>query len=382
MRIAVIAHHRHPVAAPFMGGLEAYTHALVLGLMERGHDVMLFAPGDSDPALPLDPLVPRHTEAEFAQSGPHDAAALNAHVDAAFAAALERIAAGRFDAVHNDSLHRYPPRFARRDRQPMLTALHVPPFDALHRAVKESAGPWCGFTVTSQAQARVWWPEGPPPQAWVVPNGIDLSLWPTGQGLRSGAVWAGRITPNKGTHLAAAAAIAAGVPLTLCGPVEDAGYFARRVRPLLRDGVHHVGHVGQAQLAAHLSRAAVALFTPLWNEPFGLAAIEAMACGTPVAALGSGATAEVVGEAGAVVPIRFLDSAADLDPAEEPALIAALAAAIRQAMAVPPGRPRARVEALFTHARMLDRIEDLLARLIAARDAPAPPVAYPSIELP
>ena len=379
MRIAVLGHHRHPIAPPFMGGMEAYTHALVRGLLDRGHDVTLFAPADSDPALPLDPLVVRHAGAPVGEADPQAAAARVAHLDAAYVGAMDRIAAGGFDIVHNDSLHPHPPRRALRDRQPMLTALHVPPFDALHRAVLDSAGPWCGFTVTSDAQRRTWWPGAAPAQAWVVPNGIDPALWPAGQGQgqgpRSGAVWAGRITPNKGPHLAAAAAIAAGVPLTLCGPVEDAGYFAARVRPLLGGSVRYLGHLGQPQLAAQLSRAAVALFTPLWNEPFGLTAIEAMACGAPVAALGSGGAVEVVGDAGAVVPVRFLNSAADLDPAEEPLLVAALASAIGRAMAIPPHVPQARVAALFTQARMLDRIEALMARLIAARDAPAVPRA-------
>ena len=135
--------------------------------------------------------------------------------------------------VHNNAMHRYPPRLARAHRLPTLTSLHVPPFDALRRAVHESDAPWSLFSVTSAKQRASWWPDGAPAAADVVHNGIDLSAWPFSPRGGNGAAWAGRIAPNKGTHFAVTAAQFAAVPLTIYGPVEDAAYFDRLVRPYL-----------------------------------------------------------------------------------------------------------------------------------------------------
>ena len=98
------------------------------------------------------------------------------------------------------------------------------------------------------------------------------------------------------------------------------------------------------------------LFTPCWDEPFGLVAAEAMACGLPVAAIDMGAAREVVGEAGCFAA---------------PDDVAGLAAAIPQAMAIPRSVPRARVERLFTRDRWLDRCEALYEEVRAAKRAAA-----------
>ncbi len=99
-----------------------------------------------------------------------------------------------------------------------------------------------------------------------------------------------------------------------------------------------------------LGRASLFVFTPCWDEPFGLVAAEAMACGLPVAAFDMGAAREVVGDAGRFAP---------------PGDVAALATAMREAMAIPPDVPRDRVQRLFTHDRWLDRCEALYRTVIA-----------------
>ena len=65
LRIAVIGHLRHPITRPFMGGMEAHTWHLVRGMQARGHEVVLFASGDSDPGLPLHPVIPRHYDLDY-----------------------------------------------------------------------------------------------------------------------------------------------------------------------------------------------------------------------------------------------------------------------------------------------------------------------------
>ena len=344
MRIALLAHVRQPIAEPFMGGMEAHSWHLAAGLMARGHDVVLFASGDSDPRFMLDPVLDEHYERTFRWAEHRGSAPLIAHVDAGYAGACDRIAAGGFDVVHNNSLHRFPLQRAHADAVPTVTSLHVPPFDALHWFVKESAGPVHRLTVTSAGQLHAWWPNGSPAEASILYNGIDPAAWPFRTDGDGSAVWCGRITPNKGTHLAVEAAQRSGIALTLFGAIEEPEYWETLVKPAIGDGIRYGGHLHAAALASELSRASVFLFTPCWDEPFGLVAIEAMACGLPVASIDRGAAREVIAEAGAFAP---------------PDDAAGLAEAIPSAMAICRHVPRRRVMELFTRDIWLDGCERL-----------------------
>ncbi|KTS19619.1 glycosyl transferase family 1 [Methylobacterium indicum] len=365
MRIALLAHLRHPIAPPFAGGLEAYCWHLAEGLTARGHDVVLFASGDSDPRFSLDPVSPVHHEKRFPGLEHRGDAGLRAHVDAAYAAALDRIAAGGFDVVHNNSLSRLPLERRRTSTVPTLTSLHAPPYDALRWFVHDSPSPTHRLTATSSAHLAAWWPDGPPPEASVLPNGIDPAAWPFGANGDGSAAWSGRLTPVKGAHHAIAAARSAGLPLTLFGPIEEPDYWEAGIRPLLGGAIRYGGHLAGAALAAEMARASVFLFTPCWDEPFGLAAIEAMACGLPVAGFTRGAAREVVGEAGCLVPSGDA---------------AALAAAIPAALAIPRNIPRERVLRLFTRDLWLDRCEALYAALHAGAAGRAGATLPPSPE--
>ena len=347
MRIAVLAHLRHPVARPFAGGMEAQCWALTDGLMARGHDVVLFAAGDSDPRFHIDPVIPIHHERNFPSLEHRGDAGLVAHVDAGYASACDRIAAGGFDVLHNNALSRLPLERRRLAAVPTVTSLHVPPYDALHWFVTDSLVPGHQITVTSEVQRGAWWPEGAPPEVSVLHNGVNPATWRFRERGDGGAVWSGRITPIKGTHLAVAAARRAGLPLTLFGPIEDRDYWESHVALQLGGSIRYGGHLSGDALAGEIGRASVFLFTPRWDEPFGLVAIEAMACGVPVAGLAMGAAAEVVGEAGCLVP---------------PDDVPALARAIIDALAIPRTIPHARVLRLFTHDRWLTCCEDLYAR--------------------
>jgi glycosyltransferase involved in cell wall biosynthesis len=373
MKIAVLAHVRHPVAAPFMGGMEAHAHALVTELARRGHAVTLFASGDSAPprGVTLAPILPEHYDRAFPWHRFHGTEALNRHLDTAFAAVLPQLAYGGFDVVHNNSLHRYPPRLARRIRLPMLTSLHVPPFDALRRAVHASGAPWSRFTICSEHQRGLWSDgEGDGEGggfAHVVANGVDTARWAFCSEGDGSAVWFGRITPNKGTAEAVQAARLAGVPLRIYGPAEHADYFAEAVAPHLGHGVSYHGALPPAELAQAVGRASVALFTPRWDEPFGLAAVEAMACGVPVAAFGRGAVPEVLGAGGVIAAREDAQS---------------LAEAMGRARRLSRRAVRAAVLARFTTAHMVAGYEALYARCIAGLSESRAPVDFAEIELP
>ncbi len=344
LKIALLAHVRQPIAEPFMGGMEAHGWHLAAGLAARGHQVVLFASGDSDPCFTLDPVLAEHYERTFPWAEHRGSAPLIAHVDAGYDAACDRIAAGGYDVLHNNSLHRFPLAPARTARVPTVTSLHVPPFDALHWFVRDSSGPAHRLTVTSAGQLHAWWPDGAPAQASVLYNGIDPEAWPFQAAGDGSAAWCGRITPNKGTHLAVEAARRGGVPLTLFGAIEDPAYWEARIRPSLGGGIRYGGHLRAAALAAELGRASVFLFTPCWDEPFGLVAIEAMACGLPVASIDRGAAREVIAEAGVFAA---------------PDDAAGLAAAMAAALALDRRIPRRRVMALFTRDIWLDSCERL-----------------------
>ena len=347
MRIALLAHLRHPVAPPFAGGMEAHAWVLAEGLTARGHDVVLFAAGDSDPRFAVDPVIPVHHERSFPGLEHRGDAGLKAHVDAGYAAACDRIAAGGFDVLHNNSLSRLPLERRRLAAVPTVTSLHVPPYDALRWFVEDSLVPGHRITVTSLAQRGLWWADDAPSAVSVLHNGIDPASWPYRERGDGSAVWSGRIAPIKGTHRAVAAARRAGIPLTVFGPIEDRDYWDAQVAPQLGGPIRYGGHLSGAALADAVGRASVFLFTPCWDEPFGLVAIEAMACGVPVAGIAMGAAAEVVGEAGRLVP-----------PDDGPAL----AIAIGEALAIPRRVPHARAMRLFTRDLWLDRCEAVYAQ--------------------
>ena len=206
------------------------------------------------------------------------------------------------------------------------------------------------FTTCSQRQLAAWFDDGGTPFARIVPNGIDLVDWPFCPRGDATAAWMGRITPAKGPHLAAQAAKLAGIPLTLYGTIEDQAYFDKEIAPLLAENVQYGGLLQGADLTNAIARASVLLFTLLWDEPFGLAAIEAMACGLPIAAVENGAIREVAGDMA-----RYAGANAG-----------ELANALKEAIGIPRTAARKRVERLFTLGQMLAEYVGLYARAIEA----------------
>jgi glycosyltransferase involved in cell wall biosynthesis len=130
-------------------------------------------------------------------------------------------------------------------------------------------------------------------ESTVIHNGVDAQFWAAGPG-GGVAVWSGRLVPEKAPHEALDAAARAGLTIVLAGPVHDRAYFEREVAPRLGDPAHYAGHLDRVGLQRLIAQASVAVVTPQWDEPFGLVAAEAMACGTPVAGYDRGALSEIV----------------------------------------------------------------------------------------
>ena len=346
LRIAVLAHLHHPIASPYAGGLEAHTAQVVAALTDRGHDVVLFAKAGTRVAC-------RHVavlDGRFRVEGyPDGRAEDHQHdvLDGAMRTAIRRARRG-FDVVLNNSLSPVPHVGLR--GFPTLNVFHTPPLPRIV-AVFTPEGwvpdPHHAYVSVSESNAHAW--RHYVPSLGVIHNGIPLHQWdPTAPRRAGQAVWAGRITPEKGTHVAIAAARRAGVELALAGPITDPEYFSLMIEPELDATIRYVGHLDHGSLRTLLSGAEVFVASPLWEEPFGLNVVEAQASGTPVAALPAGAMAEIISPDAGVVAAR----------ADAQALAEAITAARRL-----PHQAVAHASKRFSIEHMVDRYEAEMLRL-------------------
>jgi glycosyltransferase involved in cell wall biosynthesis len=269
------------------GGTELVIDELARGLVEAGCEVVLFTTGDSTCPLERRWLYPA------ALGTTADPSMELAHVERAY----EELA--DVDVIHDHTLTGPTLLDLSAVPMPVVTTAHSP-FTAEHRRLYAAASAQVSVVAVSHAQRRSA-PEVP--VAAVIHHGIDVAARPFGSGDGGYVLFLGRMHPSKGADRAITVARLAGRRIVLAAKMwepNELQYFQDCVEPLLGPDAVYVGEVG-GQHKQDLLGGAAALVNPIrWPEPFGLAMIEALACGTPVLAFAEGAAPEIVtnGETG------------------------------------------------------------------------------------
>ncbi|MDZ4691023.1 glycosyltransferase family 4 protein [Terricaulis sp.] len=358
MRIAQIAPLAESCPPALYGGTERVVSYITEELVDQGHEVTLFASGDSITAAELDACSDRAL-----RLSPHVIDALPHNM-----VMLEKVArrAHEFDALHFhiDLMHAPVVRsFAHRTVTTLHGRLDLPDLRPFYAAF-----PNLPLVSISHSQRLPM-----PPVNWIgnVYHGLPRDLLSFQPASQSGGYLAflGRISPEKRPDRAIEIAARAGLPLKIAAKIDrvDRAYWDDCIAPLVRahPNVEYVGEIGEHQKASFLGAARALLFPIDWEEPFGLVMIESMACGTPVIAFGRGSVPEVIddGVTGFIVhtvdeAVGALEKIGDLDRA-----------AVRK-----------RFETRFTVERMVRDYVDIYAgftaepmtQAFAATDRPAP----------
>ncbi len=377
--IALLAPLVSPIRQPYLGGAQALLRDLAVSLAGRGHAVTLYAAQGSDPSIlpgvalaevdvdatlvrPTDFATPRNVA-----SAPLEPPAVGQAVIQAFERAMSLIASRtpQHDLLH---AHAYDdPSFSLAQRLPIPVAhtLHMAAFDPTISALlgalapahhpRVAGQPW--LVTVSQACAATY--QDICHIDAVIYNGIDIAAIPFGPqpAPEPYALFAGRITPEKGVVDAIEIALMADFHLKLAGNIYDQTYYNSRIAPLLAQYPRRLTYLGpqtREQVWRLMSEATAVLVPSHWEEPFGLVAAEAGAAGTPVIGYDSGGLREVIahGETGALIP---------------GGRIAEAAAALRGAAHYSRAACRQRIATHFSLQTTVSRYEALYQRMLRER---------------
>ncbi len=344
MRVAQIAPLCECVPRKLYGGTERIVSYLTEELVRQGHDVTLFASGDSKTLAKLVPCCEMALRLNPSIMDP-----LPYHI-----MMIEQVRqqAHEFDILHFHLDYLHAP-LVRQLSRPALTTHHgrldLPDLASFYEIFHDM--PLVSISNDQRGYLR---------QAhWIgtVHHGLPCDRLPFQPAPRGGyLVFLGRISPEKRPDLAIEIAAMAGVPLKIAAKVDrvDQAYWDEKIQPMVRahSNVEFIGEINEDEKAELLGKATALLFPVDWPEPFGLVMIEAMACGTPVIALRRGSVPEVVEEGISGLIVDNVEQAVaavghinDLDRAEV----------------------RAAFERRFTIERMARDYVDLYGRLVASR---------------
>jgi glycosyltransferase involved in cell wall biosynthesis len=339
MKIAQVAPLYESVPPTMYGGTERVVSYLTEELVRQGHDVTLFASGDSVTSARLIAPCERSLRLD-----PDCVDQMAHHI-----LMLEQVyhQFNTFDIIHFhiDYLH-FP--VSRRQRIPHITTLHgrldIPDLQALYREYKDMPVVSISESQRTPIPAVNW--QG------TVYHGLSEDLYSCNDAPGKYLAFLGRISPEKRIDRAIEIAILSGLPLKIAAKVDrvDREYFTELIEPMLDHPlIEYIGEIGDNDKQEFLSNASALLFPIDWPEPFGMVMIEAMACGTPVIAWPNGSVPEIIEDGVNGFVVESIESAVD---------------AVRRLSEIDRRTCRSVFEQRFSAQRMAQGYVDIYERLI------------------
>jgi glycosyltransferase involved in cell wall biosynthesis len=330
LRIAILSPVWFPVPPSGYGGIEWIVALLADGLVEAGHDVTLYASGDSKTKARLQYV---YEEAPSQWIG-------RSHWELNHSLACYTYA-DEFDVI-NDHTGMSGIVMSGLVETPVVHTVHGPLNGEPGEMYEQLAGLVPNLQLISLSMNQ----RAPKPALpWLAncPNALDLSIYPSKPHTGEYLLFLGRMSPDKGCHRAIAVAMELELPLKIAGKrrePKEREYFADFVEPHLGiHGIEYLGEVSHGKKVELLQDARATLFPIDWEEPFGLVMIESMACGTPVIATNRGAVPEVIEHGSSGIIVEHYRE---------------MPAALEQADALDPRECRRYVEERFSPERMVD----------------------------
>jgi glycosyltransferase involved in cell wall biosynthesis len=342
MRIALIAPPFIPVPPLNYGGTELFIAHLAVGLKNLGHDVVVYANGESTVPVERRSIYPA---SEWPIKGEvHGNLKDINHSAWAIADARQHC-----DLVH---LNNAPGLvYSRLDSIPFVYTIHHPHEDSLSEFY--AYYPDIHYVTISDFQRH----REKMPRLSTIHHGLEFSKYRLTTEKEPYLAFIGRVAPVKGTHLAIEVAQKSGIPLKIAGEIQPMfrEYYESQVKPHV-DGkfIQYIGEANLEEKNELLGNATAMLFPIQWDEPFGLVMIEAMACGTPVIAMPGGSVPEIVKDGVSGWICRTVEEMAER---------------ARQAGDFDPVQVRAYAEHTFSLDRMVQQYADLYAGILAEMPA-------------
>jgi len=340
VRIGLLAPPWAPIPPSSYGGIELVVDLLARGFKEAGHEVLLFATGDSTCPVPTTWVLEKAEGDRIGMAVPEMRHVLHGYE------ALKDC-----DIIHDHSVAGPLLYRLRHDVPPVVTTIHGP-FNEELTDLYGIIGPNTPIICVSNDQ-RSHAPQIP--VRTVIHHGIEPEAFPLGDGSGGYCLYLGRMAPDKGAHRAAQAAAMAGAELIMIGKMREPWeerYFHNEVEPHLGPKARYLGEVLHKEKLELLANARCLLFPITWPEPFGLVMLEALACGTPVLAFPYGAVPEVIEDG--VTGFICSDEAS-------------MAKAISRVDELDRSRCRQAVEGYFSWKRMVAQHIELFEELVGSR---------------